>query len=138
METTKLTVDVNIKASPALVWEYFNAPEHLTKWCAASDDWHMPSASNDLRVGGEFNNRMEAKDGSFGFDFKGTYTEVTEFSKISYTMEDGRTVDIFFEKNSDTTDLKEIFDAESENPIDMQKAGWQAILDNFKKYVENL
>jgi uncharacterized protein YndB with AHSA1/START domain len=137
-ERTKLTVSTTINASPEKVWICFNEPEHLTKWCAASDDWHMPSASNDLKVGGQFNNRMEAKDGSFGFDFKGTYTNVMAHSKISYVMEDSRTVDITFENSASGTYLEETFEAESENPLDMQQAGWQAILDNFKKYVEAL
>jgi uncharacterized protein YndB with AHSA1/START domain len=137
-EVTKITVEATINASLAMVWECFNSPEHVVKWNAASDDWHTPSASNDLRVGGQFNNRMEAKDGSFGFDFIGIYSAVVENQIISYTMEDGRTVDIFFEAIVEGTHLKEIFVAETENPVDLQKAGWQAILDNFKKYVENL
>jgi uncharacterized protein YndB with AHSA1/START domain len=137
-EITKITVEVDINASVELVWACFNTPEHVVKWNAASDDWHTPKASIDLRVGGQFNNRMEAKDGSFGFDFMGTYSEVIENQKISYAMEDGRTVDIFFEANGDGTHLKEIFVAETENSVELQKEGWQAILDNFKKHVESL
>ncbi|OYU64535.1 MAG: polyketide cyclase [Cytophagaceae bacterium BCCC1] len=137
-EITKITVEVDINASVELVWACFNTPEHVVKWNAASDDWHTPKASNDLRVGGQFNNRMEAKDGSFGFDFIGIYSEVIENQKISYAMEDGRTVDIFFEANGDGTHLKEIFVAETENSVELQKEGWQAILDNFKKHVESL
>lgn len=137
-EITKITVEVTINAAPELVWECFNSPEHVVKWNAASDDWHTPSASNDLRVGGQFNNRMEAKDGSFGFDFIGVYSEVIENQKINYTMEDGRTVEIYFEAIAEGTSLTEIFVAETENSEELQKGGWQAILYNFKKYVENL
>jgi uncharacterized protein YndB with AHSA1/START domain len=137
-EITKITVEVNINASIDLVWEYFNSPEHVVKWNAASEDWHTPRAINDLRVGGQFNNRMEAKDGSFGFDFIGVYSEVIAYQKISYTMEDGRTADIFFEKNGSGTKLTEVFVAETENSVELQKGGWQAILDSFKKYVESL
>jgi uncharacterized protein YndB with AHSA1/START domain len=137
-EVIKISVEVTVNASAELVWEYFNSPEHVVKWNAASDDWHTPKASNDLRVGGQFNNRMEAKDGSFGFDFIGVYSEVIENQKISYTMEDGRTADIFFEKDGSGTKLTEVFVAETENSVELQKGGWQAILDNFKKYVESL
>jgi uncharacterized protein YndB with AHSA1/START domain len=137
-EVIKISVEVTVNASPELVWEYFNSPEHVVKWNAASDDWHTPKASNDLRAGGQFNNRMEAKDGSFGFDFIGVYSEVIENQKISYTMEDGRTADIFFEKDGSGTKLTEVFVAETENSVELQKGGWQAILDNFKKYVESL
>jgi uncharacterized protein YndB with AHSA1/START domain len=108
------------------------------KWNSASPDWHTPRAENDLRTGGKFSSRMEAKDGSFGFDFGGVYDEVRVHEYIAYTMEDGRTVVIDFAGNGNTTKIAETFDAEGTNPAEMQRAGWQAILDNFKKYAESL
>lgn len=118
------------------VWEYWTEPRHITKWSSASDDWHAPKAENDLRVGGIFLTRMEAKDGSFGFDFGEVYDEVRKNEFISYTMEDGRKVAITFMSQQDGTKVVEAFEAETTNSIDMQQAGWQAILDNFKKYCE--
>lgn len=109
----------------------------LTKWNSASEDWHTPFAENDLRTGGSFKSRMEAKDGSFGFDFGGIYDEVKTHERILYTMGDGRKVDVRFAAVGNDTLVEETFDAEGENPAEMQKAGWQAILDNFKKYTEN-
>lgn len=106
------------------------------QWNNASDDWHTPHAENDLRVGGKFLSRMEAKDGSFGFDFGGIYSEVKPFEKIKYGLEDGREVETTFAKNGENTEITTTFDAENENPIEMQQNGWQAILNNFKKYVE--
>lgn len=139
METqknTRITVEAIINAPITKVWESWNKPEHITKWCAASEDWHAPKAENDLQTGGKFFTRMEAKDGSFGFDFGGVYDEVITNKKIAYTMEDGRGVQIWFEDNGSNTKVTETFDAENENPIEMQRAGWQSILDNFKKYTE--
>lgn len=133
----QITVETTINAPIEKIWEYWTKPEHITKWCNASDDWHAPSATNDLRVGGTFTTRMEAKDGSAGFDFGGTYTTVEEFKKIEYTMggEDGRKVSIEFIPEGEGVKIIETFEAESQNPVDMQKAGWQSILDNFKKYI---
>lgn len=136
MATTKVTVQTTVNAPIEKVWECWSAPEHITKWNSASDDWHTPSATNDLRTGGTFTARMEAKDGSFGFDFGGTYDEVKIHELIAYTMGDDRQVTVHFTGNGNETKVVEIFDAESENPVDMQRDGWQAILDNFKKYVE--
>lgn len=136
MEKTKITVKSSVKAPISKVWEYWNAPEHITKWNSASPDWHTPKSENDLQVGGRFTARMEAKDGSFGFDFGGTYDEVIPHEKISYTMDDGRKTDISFITNGTETQVIEIFEAEDTNPIEMQQGGWQAILDNFKKYTE--
>ncbi|NCI50287.1 polyketide cyclase [Sediminibacterium roseum] len=133
---TALTVKASINAPVEKVWNAWNNPGDITKWCAASPDWHAPKAENDLRTGGSFTTRMEAKDGSFGFDFGGVYDEVTTHELIVYTMGDGRKVIIHFKSNGDATDVIETFEAETQNPIDMQQAGWQAILDNFKKYVE--
>ena len=132
----KITIKATVNVPITKVWEYWGAPEHITQWCKASDDWHAPSAENDLRTGGIFTTRMEAKDGSFGFDFGGTYDEVIEHKLIAYTMEDGRTVKITFEEKEGVTEIIETFDPESENPIEMQRGGWQAILDNFKAYAE--
>ena len=119
------------------VWEYWTLPEHITQWSFASDEWHTPSAENDLRAGGKFLSRMEARDGSMGFDFAGVYDEVTEGKSISYTLGDGRKVQVIFAENGDSTKVVETFDPEAINPVEMQKGGWQAILDNFKKYAES-
>jgi len=134
--TTMITVESTINAPVAKVWAYWTKPEHITKWCAASDDWHTPTAENDLRVGGKFSSRMEAKDGSMGFDFWGIYDVVTTNDAIEYTMGDGRKATLSFIDKGDSTKIIESFEAESTNPVEMQKGGWQAILDNFKKYTE--
>lgn len=133
---TKVTIRNTIQAPVEKVWKYWTAPEHITRWNYASDDWHTPHAENDLRVGGKFLSRMEAKDGSFGFDFEGVYDQVILHDKIAYTMSDGRKVETIFIKEGDQTKVISTFDAENENSIDMQRSGWQAILDNFKKYIE--
>jgi uncharacterized protein YndB with AHSA1/START domain len=132
----KVTVKATVNAPVEKVWEYWTEPKHITKWNNASDDWHTPIAENDLRVGGKFLTRMEAKDGSFGFDFGGIYDEVKLNEVISYTLGDGRKVNITFKGQGNETEVIETFDAETMNSIEMQQAGWQAILDNFKKYSE--
>lgn len=119
------------------VWKMFNEPSHISKWCFASDDWHAPSAEVDLRPGGKSTIRMEAKDGSMGFDFGSTYDKVKEHELIDYTIGDGRKVKVRFETAGKNVNVTESFEAEDQNPAEMQKNGWQAILDNFKKYVEN-
>jgi uncharacterized protein YndB with AHSA1/START domain len=139
METaakTAITVATTINAPVEKVLRFWSLPEHITKWCSASDDWHTPKAENDLRTGGKFLSRMEAKDGSFGFDFGGVYDAVKTNELIEYTIGDGRKVTIQFAANGNETKVTETFEAESTNPIEMQRGGWQAILDNFKKYVE--
>jgi uncharacterized protein YndB with AHSA1/START domain len=139
METnqpTKVTVQAVIQAPVEKVWSYWTEPEHITKWNQASEDWHAPRAENDLRAGGTFVTRMEAKDGSMGFDFGGVYDEVQTHELISYTMGDGRRVEITFAAEGQGTKVVETFDAESSHPVEFQQAGWQAIMDNFKKYVE--
>lgn len=136
MEKVQITVQCKVNAPVEKVWDYWNTPEHIMKWNSASPDWHTPKSDNDLRVGGKFSARMEAKDGSFGFDFGGVYDEVVVNERIAYTMEDGRKTQITFINHGDATEVIETFDAEGENPIEMQQAGWQAILDNFKKYTE--
>ena len=136
MNATKITVETIIKAPIEKVWENWNEPKHVTKWCAASPDWHVPNATNDLRVGGSFTTRMEAKDGSFGFDFGGVYDEVKTNERIAYTMADGRKVEIDFARQDDAVKVTETFDAETQNSVEMQRGGWQAIMDNFKNYTE--
>src|SRR6478752_2644976 len=130
---TVITVQVTVKASPEKVWKYWNEPEHITQWCQASNDWHAPKAVNDLRIDGRFVTTMAAKDGSLSFDFGGTYTNVEKEEKIEYIMDDGRVAVISFFGNGNETKVVESFEAESQNPIDLQEAGWQAILNNFKK-----
>jgi len=134
---TAITIEAEIAAPIEKIWTYWTEPEHIKNWNFASDDWCTPSATNDLRVGGKFSSRMEAKDGSMGFDFGGTYTEVKENESIEYTLGDERKVEIKFIKAGDSCNVVETFEAEDENSIEMQKGGWQAILNNFKKYVEN-
>jgi uncharacterized protein YndB with AHSA1/START domain len=138
METSKkIIVETTVQAPVEKVWEYWTEPTHITKWNTATEEWHTPYAENDLQVGGKFLSRMEAKDGSFGFDFGGVYDDVRINEGIAYTLEDGRKVTITFIRQGDETKVIETFDAENSNPIEMQEAGWQAILDNFKKYINN-
>jgi uncharacterized protein YndB with AHSA1/START domain len=132
-----VTVETTVQIPVERVWKYWTEPKHITKWNHASDDWHTPFAENDLRVGGKFLSRMEARDGSFGFDFSGVYDEVRLNEGISYTIDDGRKVNITFISQENETKIIEAFDAENMNPIEMQEKGWQAILDNFKKYTES-
>lgn len=132
-----LTINAIVNAPVAKVWDVWTSPEHITQWNTASEDWHTTNAINDLRKGGKFNSRMEAKDGSFGFDFAGVYDEVTNHQLIEYTLEDGRRVKNQFIEKGDSTEIVSEFEPETENSLEMQQAGWQAILDNFKKYTEN-
>lgn len=141
METaanTVITIEAIVNAPIETIWKTWNEPEHITKWNHASDDWHSPRAENDLRVGGKFLIRMEAKDGSFGFDFGGTYDEVEPNQLISYSIGDGRKVKVVFAKEGNATKITTSFEAETTNPVEMQKGGWQAILNNFKKYAESV
>ncbi len=132
----KLKVQVIIQKDLNEVWEKLTQPAHITQWCYASDDWHAPNAENDLRLGGKFKTRMEAKDGSFGFDFEGIYTSVSIPHFYRYELADGRVIDVELKALEKGTEVTEIFDPENENPVDMQTAGWQAILNNFKHYCE--
>jgi uncharacterized protein YndB with AHSA1/START domain len=132
----KITVETVVKADLNKVWSAWNNPEDIKQWNAASEDWHSPKASVDLREGGRFSARMEAKDGSEGFDFEGTYTRVVPKKLIEYRMSDGRDVRVEFESDAGAVRVRETFDAETENPADLQRQGWQAILDNFAKHVE--
>jgi uncharacterized protein YndB with AHSA1/START domain len=140
METTtarqSITIETTVNATPEKAWKVWNTPEDIIQWCSPSPDWHTPRAQNDLRVGGQYLSRMEAKDGSFGFDFGATYDAVRPNEHFTYTMGDGRKVVVDFIKQGNQTKIVQTFDAENENPIEMQRAGWQAILDNYKKYVE--
>lgn len=136
MNLEQITVTAQVAAPIIKVWQTWTLPEHITQWCSASDDWHAPKATNDLRAGGKFMTRMEANDGSFGFDFEGVYTTVENLKHIAYEMPDGRKVAITFESQDQHTKVTETFDPESQNPIEMQRDGWQAILDNFRKYTE--
>jgi uncharacterized protein YndB with AHSA1/START domain len=133
-ETIKVETTVHVPVGK--VWEYWTEPQHITKWSFASDDWHAPFAENDLRVGGTFLTRMEAKDGSFGFDFGGVYDEIKKDELISYTLGDGRKVTITFHSQERYTKIIEVFEAEASHSPEQQKEGWQAFLENFKKYTE--
>ena len=135
---TVIIVETTIQAPVEEVWTYWTSPEHIIHWNAASDDWHTPRAENDLRVGGKFLARMEARDGSFGFDFEGIYDVVRVNELITYHLEDERKITVCFTSEGGKTTVTETFDAETENSVELQEAGWQAILDNFKKYVESL
>ncbi|HET8837491.1 MAG TPA: SRPBCC family protein [Flavobacteriaceae bacterium] len=131
-----IRVENSVSAPIEKVWDYWTEPEHIKKWNSASDDWHTPQAENDLRVGGKFLSRMEAKNKSKGFDFTGTYKKVEKPRHISYAMEDGRKVNVNFSAKNNGTMITETFDPETTHSREMQQSGWQAILDNFKKYVE--
>jgi uncharacterized protein YndB with AHSA1/START domain len=133
----QITVKTTVEAPVSVVWAYWTEARHVKKWNHASPDWHTPKAENQLRPGGKFNYRMEAKDGSFGFDFWGTYDEVEPNHKLSFTLGDGRRVGIRFKEVDGKTHITETFEAEGTNALEMQKNGWQAILDNFKKYVKS-
>lgn len=129
---TEITVHVPVEKA----WKFWTQPEHVMKWNFASKDWHCPQATNDLRVGGAFNYRMEAKDKSMGFDFLGIYDKIEEYAQINYTLGDGRVVHIQFISDGEETHILQNFEAEKENPIDMQKFGWQAIMNHYKEYIE--
>ena len=135
---TKITVEATVNAPAEKVWEAWTKPEHIVKWNFASDDWHSPWAKADFREGGNFSARMEAKDGSMGFDFGGVYNVIRTNEYIESTMGDGRKIWVTFTKQGNATKVVETFEAESTNSIELQKGGWQAILDNFKKYTESL
>lgn len=135
--TTKITIEATANAPVAKVWKAWNTPNDIMQWNFADSSWHSPSSENDLRPGGKFKNRMEAKDGSFGFDFEGVYDTVQLHKEISYTMGDGRKATTLFKEMDGKTLIQTSFDAEMQNDHEMQKQGWQAILNNFIKYVES-
>ena len=132
-----ITVKTTIKAPIEKVWEFWTKPAHIVHWNFASSEWICPSAINDLQPNGAFNWRMEAKDGSMGFDFTGVYSEVKENESIAYKMSDGRKVEIEFLASGNEVELLETFEGEGTNADEQQRLGWQAILDNFKNYVES-
>lgn len=132
----KIAIETTVRAPLEAVWKAWTTPDDIVQWNAASDDWHTPSATVDLRVGGTFTSRMEAKDGSMGFDFEGTYTDVVAHERLAYAMDDGREVVVEFLPRGDEVVVRETFDAEASNPVEMQRDGWQAILDRFARYVE--
>ncbi len=132
----KITVETLVKADPDKVWGAWNTPDDIKQWNSAHESWHTTASTVDLREGGTFSSRMEARDGSEGFDFEGTYTRVVPGQAVEYRMSDGREVTIEFIESSGGVLVRETFDAESENPAELQRQGWQAILDNFGRYVE--
>ena len=132
-----ITVKVKVSCPRERAWCLWTDPRHIVRWNNASDDWHTPHAENDLRSGGQFLYRMEARDGSMGFDFTGRYTMVELYERIDYTMDDGRKVSILFEADGDETTVTEHFEPESENSVELQQAGWQAILNNFMNYADS-
>ena len=134
----KITVTTAISAYLDKVWKCWTEPRHIMQWNHASDDWHCPAASNDLRVGGMLKATMAARDGSMSFDFGGIYSAVVPNQKIAFTMGDGRNVEVVFSGQDDKVQVTETFDAESTHSIEMQRTGWQAILDNFKTYCEKV
>lgn len=136
-DKTVITVATTIEAPLEKVWVLFTEPAHIEKWYNASPDWHTPSATNDLKIGGQFDYRMEAKDGSFGFNFIGAYTDLKNHEFMHILLGDNRTVSITFNSDGHSTTVTEVFEPEQLNSHDLQKGGWQAILDNFKHYVEN-
>ena len=139
METTTnsaITVKALVNAPVEKVWKCWSEPKHITNWCQASDDWHAPYAENDLRKDGKFKTTMAARDGSVSFDFEGIYTNVEPHKLIEYAMADGRKVKITFLSKGKETEVVESFDPEGINPLEMQRQGWQSILNNFKKYTE--
>jgi len=140
METatkTKITIQASIKAPVEKVWNLWTSPADIVKWSTPSPDWHTVRATHDLKEGGTFTYRMEAKDGSFGFDFGGVFDVLKKNELMEYTIGDGRKVVIHFTTKGDVTEVVETFEAEDQNPVEMQRAGWQAILDSFKTYTEN-
>jgi uncharacterized protein YndB with AHSA1/START domain len=134
-----ITVSAIVNTPVARAWEAFTQPEHITQWNFAAPEWHCPTARNDLRVGGEFSSRMEARDGSMGFDFIGIYTSVSPLEHFAYVLGDERRVTVSFESiSSEQTRVTEVFDPETQNSEELQRGGWQAILDNYKKHTETL
>ena len=134
--SSPITVAVEVKIPLSVTWECWTNPDKIVGWYFASDDWHVTKAENDLRTGGTFLTRMEAKDGSFGFDFYGVYTRIIPLKLIEYVLGDNRSVKIQFEETAEGTRVTEIFEAETTNSLELQQGGWQAILNNFKKHAE--
>lgn len=138
MNNQSITIETVVKKPIGQVWEKWTLPEHVMKWNNASDDWHTPSAENDLRAGGTFTYKMAAKNGSYSFDFGGIYDEVILNKKIAYTLGDGRKVVIEFIEEDEGVKIVETFEAEGTHSVEMQRSGWQSILDNYKRYTESV
>lgn len=134
--TSKIKVTATINANTKKVWDFYTQPKHITKWNFADPSWHCPTATNDMNVGGRYVARMEAKDGSFGFDFDAVYTEINKGENFTYEF-GGRLAKVDFKETDGQTEVTVTFDPETENSIELQRNGWQAILDNFKKYTES-
>ena len=134
-ESIRITVETTVPVSPELAWEYWTKPAHITQWNQASNDWHTPRAESDLRAGGRFSSRMESKDGKFGFDFRGIYDVVEPYRLLDSTLGDERKVHVTFTPVAAGTKIVETFEAEVENPVELQRQGWQAILDSYRRYV---
>ncbi len=130
-----IAVETTVPVSPELAWEYWTKPMHITQWNQASEDWHTPRAESDLRTGGKFSSRMESKDGKYGFDFGGTFDAVEPPRLLTSTLGDGRKVHVTFESVASGTHIVETFEAEGENSVELQRQGWQAIMDSYRKYV---
>jgi uncharacterized protein YndB with AHSA1/START domain len=134
-----ITIEITILKSAHLVWAYFTKPEHITAWHFSNDRWICPKAESDLQIGGTFNYRMEAQDGSFGFDYNGTFDEIIPRKLLKYHLEDGRNVEVVLESvDSKMTKITETFEPDPEQPEQMQREGWYGILNNFHKYAENI
>lgn len=138
MNTQQLKAEVIVNKDATIAWNAYTRPEHITQWNFATDDWQCPSAENDLRVGGKYKARMEAKDGSFGFDFEAVYDEVRTNDYMAYTLGDGRKCSVKFLPEANSTKVEVLFEAESQNPAEFQQKGWQMILDNYKRHVDAL
>jgi len=136
MKADKITVSASIVADVKKVWDFYTEPEHINNWNFADPSWHCPSASNDMRIGGRYVARMEARDGSYGFDFDAVYTQIEPGKSFTYEF-GGRLATVEFKDLGELTEVTVSFDPETENSVELQKAGWQAILDNFKRYVES-
>jgi uncharacterized protein YndB with AHSA1/START domain len=135
MNLERINIKATVSADKQKVWDYYTQPEHITNWNFADPSWHCPSASNDIKVGGRYVARMEAKDGSFGFDFDAVYTEIRQGEGFTYEF-DGRLATVELKETNGQTEVTITFDPETENSIELQRSGWQAILDNFKNYTE--
>ena len=136
--TQKITVTAVLSTDLKTAWDAYTAPEHIVQWNFASDDWHCPRATNDIRVGGTLNSRMEAKDGSMGFDFEAVYSDVIVHEVLGFDFSDGRHIETRFVAENGATRVTTCFDAETQNPLEMQQQGWQAILDNYKRHAETI
>ncbi len=136
MKPSKVIIEVSINAPKEKVWQYYTSPEHITKWNFADPSWHCPNAENDMKIGGRYLARMEAKDGSFGFDFEAIYSQIIDGEQFTYGFAD-RTVNVKFTSEGNQATVVITFDPENINPVERQRAGWQSILNNFKNYTEN-